>query len=91
MRWYTDDPVYDTIVLAALIMPLLTAIALRFLDAPYGRFGERWPWAKLSGRAGWLLMELPATLVFWPFFLSGPRAGELVPAMIAGIWGVHYL
>lgn len=91
MRWYTDDPVYDAILLGALLLPPITVLASRLLNAPYGKYGESWPWGKLSGRLGWFLMELPATLVFWPFFLSGPRAGELVPAMIAGIWGVHYL
>jgi len=91
MRWYTGDPVYDTILLVALLMPLLTVLALRFLNAPYGRFGDTWPWAKLDARLGWLLMELPATLVFWPSFLSGPRAAAMVPTAIAGIWGLHYL
>jgi 3-oxo-5-alpha-steroid 4-dehydrogenase 1 len=90
VRWYTDDPVYDTILLVALLLPPVTVLASRFLNAPYGKYGESWPWGKLSGRLGWFLMELPATLVFWPAFLTGPRACELVPALIAGIWGVHY-
>ncbi len=91
MRWYTDDPVYDTILLVALLMPVFTVLGLRFVNAPYGRFGDTWPWAKLDGRLGWMLMELPATLVFWPCFLAGPHAADLVPALIAGIWGLHYL
>ena len=91
MRWYTDDPVYDAILLGALLLPPITVLASRLLNAPYGKYGESWPWGKLSGRLGWFLMELPATLVFWPAFLSGPRACELVPALVASIWGVHYL
>lgn len=91
MRWYTDDPIYDTILLIALVMPLLTVLVSRFMTAPYGRFGDAWPWAKLDARLGWFLMELPATLVFWLCFLGGPHANDPVPALIAGIWAVHYL
>lgn len=91
MRWYTGDPIYDTILLIALLLPLFTAIASRFMTAPYGRFGDAWPWAKVDARLGWFLMELPATLVFWLCFLRGDRTTELVPALIAGIWAVHYL
>ncbi|MCA9711217.1 MAG: hypothetical protein KDK70_35595 [Myxococcales bacterium] len=91
MSWYTPDPVYDTILAVALLMPPATLLASRFISAPYGRFGERFPLPKLHARWGWMLMELPATLVFWPAFLSGPRAGWTVPSIIAGIWAFHYL
>ena len=91
VRWYTGDPVYDTILALALLMPPIAVLVLRFLDAPYGRFGDTLPFAKLNARAGWFLMELPATLVFWPAFLTGPRAAHAVPAIIASIWAIHYL
>ena len=91
VRWYTGDPVFDTILALALLMPPVAVLVLRFLDAPYGRFGDSLPFFKLNARAGWFLMELPATLVFWPVFLTGPRAVELVPAIVASIWAVHYL
>lgn len=92
VSWYTGDPVYDSILAAALVMPPLTVMVSHFVSAPYGRFGDAWPWLpKLNGRWGWMLMELPATLVFWPFFWSGPRASWTVPTIIAVIWGAHYL
>lgn len=90
MLWYTDDPVFDTILVIALLMVPLTAVSLRFMSAPYGRFAERRFWG-VNARVGWLLMELPSTLVFWPFFLAGPNAGQTVPMVLAGIWGIHYL
>ncbi len=91
VSWYTGDPTYDTILLLALFLPLLTLLVSRFVSAPYGRFGERWPLPKLHARWGWILMELPATLVFWPAFLTGPRSSWTVPSIIAGIWAFHYL
>jgi 3-oxo-5-alpha-steroid 4-dehydrogenase 1 len=90
VRWYTGDPVYDSILLAALLMPPIAVLLLRFLDAPYGRFGDEWPFPKYHARTGWFLMELPATAVFWPAFLSGPHAAQTVPVAVACIWAVHY-
>lgn len=91
MSWYTGDPVYDTILLIALAMPPVTLLVSRFANAPYGRFGDTMAQPKFHPRWGWILMELPATLVFWPAFLTGPRAAAMAPAFIASIWAVHYL
>lgn len=91
VSWYTGDPLYDTLLIVALLLPPATLLMSRVVSAPYGRFGDRWPLPKLHARWGWMLMELPATLVFWPAFLTGPRAGWTVPSIIAGIWAVHYL
>jgi 3-oxo-5-alpha-steroid 4-dehydrogenase 1 len=89
--WYTDDPVFDTVLIIALLLVPMTAVSMRFMSAPYGRFAASRRWPSVNARVGWLLMELPATLCFWPFFLAGPRAGETVPMVLAGIWGIHYL
>lgn len=91
MSWYTGDPVYDTILAVALAMPVLTLLVSRVFNAPYGRFGDSMSMRKFHPRWGWILMELPATLVFWPAFLTGPRAALTAPAFIAAIWAVHYL
>ena len=94
VSWYTGDPVYDTILAVALVFPPVTLLVSRVFTAPYGRFTEGKGLPSLPNfhpRWGWILMELPATLVFWPAFLSGPRAAATAPAFIATIWAVHYL
>ncbi len=91
VSWYTGDSVYDTILALALLMPPATLLVSRFVNVPYGRFGGTWPLPKFHARWGWILMELPATLVFWPAFFTGPRASWTVPSIIAGIWAIHYL
>jgi 3-oxo-5-alpha-steroid 4-dehydrogenase 1 len=88
--WYTDDPVFDTVLVIALLLVPMTAVSMRFMKTPYGRFADR-RWPSVNARVGWLLMELPATLVFWPFFLAGPNAGQTVPMVLATLWGIHYL
>lgn len=90
MRWHTGDPIFDTVLAVALATVPITVLALRFMKAPYGRFADG---AKLAvnPRLGWFLMELPAMVVFWIFFLAGPRRTETVPMVLAGLWTLHYL
>jgi 3-oxo-5-alpha-steroid 4-dehydrogenase 1 len=88
VRWYTNDPIFDTLLAIALVFPPLALIGLQFMKAPYGRFGEGS--RAVNARLGWFLMELPATLVFWIFYLRGPHRAETVPMLLAAIWMIHY-
>src|SRR5690606_1507458 len=65
-------------------------IGLLFVKAPYGRFGPDRSKLGVSPRLGWFLMELPATLSFWFFYVRGPRALEAVPMVLAALWTLHY-
>lgn len=90
MRWYTGDPIFDTVLLAALACVPLTAFSLLFMKAPYGRFGPAKSRLGVGPRLGWFLMELPATLSFFFFYSRGPRALETTPLILAGLWALHY-
>lgn len=90
MSWYTGDPIFDTVLLAGFAMVPLTALALLFMKAPYGRFGPERPGLGVSPRLGWFLMELPAMASFWFFYAQGPRASETVPLVLAALWTLHY-
>ncbi len=91
MRWYTGDPIFDTVLLAGFAMVPLTVIGLLFMKAPYGRFADGKTKLGVGPKLGWLLMELPATLSFWFFYLQGPRRFETVPLVLACLWQLHYL
>jgi 3-oxo-5-alpha-steroid 4-dehydrogenase 1 len=92
LSWYTGDTIFDTVMLVALVAPIAAVLGLYIMKtAPYGRFGDGSAWRGLSPRAGWFLMELPATVVFWFFYVRGARAGALVPSILAGVWTIHYL
>jgi 3-oxo-5-alpha-steroid 4-dehydrogenase 1 len=88
VRWYTNDPTFDTLLAIAFAVPPLTVLGLLFMKAPYGRFveGSR----GVDPRLGWFLMELPATAVFWIVYLSGPHRAERTPMILASIWLLHY-
>lgn len=90
MRWYTGDIYFDTVLLAGFALVPLTVIGLLFMKAPYGRFGNQKAMLGVGPKLGWLLMELPATLAFWFFYLQGPRRFETVPLVLAGLWTLHY-
>lgn len=89
MRWYTGDAVFDTVLLAGFALVPLTVIGLVFMKAPYGRFAGSTK-IGVGPRLGWFLMELPATLSFWFFYLEGPRRFETVPLVLAALWTLHY-
>ena len=90
MGWYTGDVVFDSVLLVGLAMVPLTAFALVFMKAPYGRFGPEQKGLGVGPRLGWFLMELPAMVSFWIVFPQGPRAWETTPLVLAGLWTLHY-
>jgi 3-oxo-5-alpha-steroid 4-dehydrogenase 1 len=90
MTWYTGDPTYDTVLLAAFGLVVLVAVVAPFVASPYGRFASARFGVALDPRLGWFLMELPSTLSFVIFFALGARRAELVPLIFLVVWLVHY-
>lgn len=86
----TGNKTYDLIAWSAYALVAFTVIGAFVMKTPYGRFGHVNWGVKLNPRWGWFLMELPATLVFLFFFLSGKNSTEAVPLILAGIWMIHY-
>ena len=77
--------IYIWIAVGLLLFPLLLKI-----PAPYGRHSRPGWGFRISNRLGWLLMELPALLVFMFFFLTGPVKQSAVTWFFFGLWGLHY-
>ena len=76
---------------AWLAVAVLVFVVLLFLPAPYGRHARRGWGPALPGRAGWVLMELPAVVVVAALFAASGRTRE--PAAIAFLllWELHYV
>lgn len=87
----TGQPYYDFMLIALLAIAAIVLVALLFVPAPYGRHA-RTGWGPTIGtRAGWVIMESPALLVFVAFYLRGAHARELVPCVLLGMWLLHYV
>lgn len=87
----TSDPTFDLPLTVAFAIVLVTAISSPFVASPYGRFAsQRWGPA-LDPRLGWMLMELPATVVFLVTYFRGPNRFEPFPLFVLFLWCCHYL
>lgn len=86
----SGDPTYDLVFTIAMASTLFVALAGAFVKTPYGRFGTQGFGPAVPPRLGWILMELPALVVFVSSFVAGDRATEIVPGLFLGLWLVHY-
>lgn len=71
---------------------LFPLILLQFAKAPYGRYSKGKGWGPLiSNRLGWVLMELPALLVYPLIVLFSPVQLTTPLLFFLGLWGLHYI
>ena len=88
----TEAAVHATLVWVVFALAALAFASLLRFRAPYGRYYPGTGWGpEISNRTGWIVMELPATLVFAGIYAVGDAASEPVPLILLGIWQCHYL
>ncbi|MEI7662757.1 MAG: DUF1295 domain-containing protein [Bacteroidota bacterium] len=78
--------VYAWMAVALFIFPLVIRIV-----APYGRHTTKKWGAMIDNRAGWILMEMPALLVFAGFYLFGTGIRPAITWLFFGMWVLHYV
>ena len=61
-----------------------------FAQSSYGRFSSTNLGFNLNPKLGWWLMEIPATVVFAIFYLTGPNRFEPTSMVLAAVWLLHY-
>ncbi|AKF05517.1 3-oxo-5-alpha-steroid 4-dehydrogenase [Sandaracinus amylolyticus] len=69
----------------------LTFVSLFFVTAPYGRHGRKGWGPEISQRLGWVLMELPACVLWLGIYFAGTHALELAPLALMALWQLHYV
>ena len=88
----TEQTFHGILVWAVFAIAVLTFASLLRLKAPYGRHYSGRGWGpEMSNRVGWVVMELPATVLFAGIYFMGRAASEPVPLILLGIWQCHYL
>ncbi|MFC4374830.1 3-oxo-5-alpha-steroid 4-dehydrogenase [Nocardia halotolerans] len=90
MQWYTGNTTYDTVLTIGFAFAAFVMIGGMFAQSPYGRFTSTKIGLNLNPKLGWWLMELPATVVFAVFYLTGPDPFSPTPLVLAAIWVLHY-
>ncbi|HNW73925.1 MAG TPA: DUF1295 domain-containing protein [Bacteroidales bacterium] len=78
--------VYLWIAIALVSFPFILKIA-----APYGRHASKRWGGMIDNRIGWIIMELPALIVFAGFYIFGTGAHPPVTWVFFGFWVFHYI
>ena len=85
-----EKTTFDLLVLCWIFLGCLIFPILLFVTAPYGRYTTR-KWGKaISNRAGWILMEVPALLVFLYVVVTGKADKNAVVWIIVLLFTLHY-
>lgn len=87
---YTD-PLFNTVLFTWLVLAIITAPVLLRVTAPYGRYASALWGRAIANRLGWIIMEVPAVLVFGFFFLMGSQEKTMVTWMFFAFWQAHYI
>lgn len=69
----------------------VTFAALWFFAAPYGRHRRAGFGPGVPQRLGWILMEVPAVVVWAAIYFSGSHAFESAPLVMLALWQLHYV
>ena len=86
-----ERELYQYLLLAWAAVGFTAFIALQFIVAPYGRHSRPGWGPTLHRTAGWVIMELPAVIVFLACYLvSGRRADPTAIAFLL-LWLLHYV
>jgi 3-oxo-5-alpha-steroid 4-dehydrogenase 1 len=82
--------IFQALVFGYPIVAAIVAGLLMFITPPYGRHNNKPGWGpQLGSRAGWLLMEAPASLVPLLLFALAGRY-DAVTCVFLLIWQIHY-
>ena len=81
---------FDLIVMGWIILGCLVFPALLFITAPYGRHSSRKWGLTIPNREGWILMELPALVLFLYFIFAGKSDKNTAVWIIVTLFMVHY-
>jgi 3-oxo-5-alpha-steroid 4-dehydrogenase 1 len=87
----TERQLFDTVLVAWLVVAPVIFVALRFVNAPYGKHARAGWGPTLDATVAWILMEAPAPLGMALLFFLGDRHGSPVAIAFFVLWQLHYL
>ncbi len=84
------EEIFIHICLIWILFAIVLFPVLLFVKQPYGRHTSKKWGALMDNRIGWLIMELPAPLLFSYMFVSGQNHTKNVNIIIYTLWILHY-
>ncbi len=83
--------VYQALLIVWFVLAGVSALALVFVSAPYGRYFRRGWGPSIPSTVGWIAMETPSALVMAALWAASPRRADPAAAALAALWVAHYL
>jgi len=87
----TEVEVHHWATWAEIVAAIFTVLALTFITAPYGRHARGGWGPTVSNTVGWILMELPAVVLFCAIYSLGDKWSERAPLALLAMWQFHYI
>ncbi|MFC2018833.1 DUF1295 domain-containing protein [Chloroflexota bacterium] len=81
---------FNGLIIGWFVLAAIVFLSLFFVVAPYGRHARSGWGATIDNRAGWVIMEAVAPLIFAACFLLGNNNSPAV-LILFGLWEAHYL
>ena len=81
---------FNSLIVGWFSLAVAVFVALFFMAAPYGRHAQRGWGPTINNKAGWLIMEAVAPLVFAVCFVLG-NTSTVTVLVFFGLWEAHYI
>ena len=88
----TEVQIHGVVVWGVISLAVVTFLYLFRVTAPFGRHYAGAGWGPhISNRIGWVVMELPTTVLFAVIYFNGDASRQWVPLVFLAMWQAHYL
>lgn len=87
----SEAALYPVVLAAFVGVGAVSFVFLLFVTAPYGRHVRDGWGPTVPSTLGWVLMELPAVVVFGAFAAVGGRLAEPATLVLTLLWMLHYV
>ncbi len=82
---------YNGLIRIWFLVAVVLFIILFYIRAPYGRFSRIGWGPAVADRAGWLIMEAAAVIVFTVCFIKGSNSTTTAILIMYLLWEIHYV